>query len=345
MTIDLEGLVRPNIWNLKPYSCARHEYEGGGATVFLDANESPYNAPLNRYPDPLQRDLKAAICRIKGVEPERTFLGNGSDEAIDLVYRIFCEPGRDNVVAMSPTYGMYEVSAGINDVEYRAVPLDEDFRLDAGRLLGATDARTKVVFLCSPNNPTGNSLDRTEMDRVVGEFPGIVVVDEAYGDFTSRRSFRLDLDRHPNLVVLNTMSKAWASASIRLGMAFASRGIVSLMNRVKYPYNIGLPTQERALAALRDAGRVEGWVRTTLKERDRLVDAFSRLPVCVRMFPTDANFFLARVTDARAVYGYLVGRGIVVRDRSGVEMCNGCLRVTVGTRQENDALLEALLNY
>ncbi len=345
MSIDLKRLVRQNIWNLKPYSCARTEYSQGNATVFLDANESPYNNPYNRYPDPLQKELKTAIARVKGVAEERTFLGNGSDEAIDLVLRIFCEPRRDNVVAISPTYGMYEVCAHINDVEYRPVRLNDDFSLNANRLLSATDSRTKVIFLCSPNNPTGNCLEREQVERVLERFSGIVVVDEAYSDFSTERPFRKDLRQYPNMVVLNTMSKAWASAAIRLGMAFASEEIIELMNRVKYPYNVSLPTQREAFAMLRKGQQVGIWIGSILSERRSLMEAFSILPLCEKVFPSDANFFLARVNDARKIYDYLIGRGIVVRDRSRVELCHNALRITIGTPDENSTLLGALRQY
>ncbi len=341
----LEELVRPNILHLTPYSCARDEYSGGEATVFLDANESPYGAPLNRYPDPLQRELKTVVSRVKGVPEANTFIGNGSDEAIDLIYRIFCEPGRDNAVAMSPTYGMYEVCAHVNDVDYRPVPLTEDFRLSAETLLSAADERTKVIFLCTPNNPTGNCLEREEVRKVLTQFGGIVVVDEAYSDFSLLRPFRLDLQQYPNIIVLNTLSKAWASASIRLGMAFASEEIVELMNRVKYPYNVSLPSQRLALEALGREAQVKQWISVTLSERERLIGELKALPLCREVFPTDANFFLTRVAGATDIYHYLIDRGIVVRNRSNVELCTDCLRITVGTPEENNALLAALKQY
>ncbi len=343
--MNLQALVRPNIWHLTPYSCARQEYSSGNATVFLDANESPYNTPLNRYPDPLQRRLKQAVEQIKGIPEACTFLGNGSDEAIDLVLRVFCEPGVDNVVAISPTYGMYEVCAHINNVEYRPVTLGAGFSLQSERVLAATDDHTKVIFLCSPNNPTGNTLERVEVDKLLARFTGIVVMDEAYSDFSSVRPYRLDLQVHPNLIVLNTLSKAWASAAIRLGMAFASEEIIELMNRVKYPYNISLPTQKEALAILQKEVQVKEWVQLILSERTRLMAAFARLPLCREMFPTEANFFLARVSEATKIYHYLIACGIVVRDRSRVELCADALRVTIGTPLENDALLDALRKY
>ena len=342
---SLDKLVRPNIQRLTPYSCARDEFKGRAAKVFLDANENPYNTPFNRYPDPLQEELKAKLAPVKGVAPQCIFLGNGSDEAIDLVYRIFCEPGRDNVVAIAPTYGMYSVCADINDVEYRAVPLRQDFTLDADALLAATDSRTKVIWLCSPNNPTGNALERAAVERIIKELQGIVVVDEAYSDFNDLRPFRLDLDRFPNIIVLNTFSKLWASAAIRLGMAFASPEIIALFNKVKYPYNVNILTQKQAVAMLSDLQHINLWRATLLKERSHLLPAIAELPICKAVYPTDANFFLARVTDANDIYRYLVDNGIIVRNRSRVELCDNCLRFTIGTPEENNALLGALRRY
>ncbi|MBQ2059946.1 MAG: histidinol-phosphate transaminase, partial [Prevotella sp.] len=329
---QLKELVRPNIWSLAPYSSARNEYSGHKAHVFLDANENPYNKPYNRYPDPLQTDLKARIAKIKGVDASRIFLGNGSDEAIDLVYRVFCEPGSDNVVAIEPTYGMYKVCADINNVEYRKVLLDEHYQLSAAKLLAACDAKTKVVWLCSPNNPTGNNLDRSEIETVVKESQCIVVIDEAYADFSENRSFRKDLALYPNLIVLNTFSKAWGCAALRLGMAFASAEIIELFNKVKYPYNINLLTQEQADKILDRRFEVEDWVRLLLQERAKVMKAFAELPICKKVYPSDANFFLALVTDAQAVYDYLVEKGIIVRNRTRVELCNNCLRITIGTK-------------
>lgn len=341
----LQDLTRPNIWNLSPYSCARDEFKGRDASVFLDANENPFNMPLNRYPDPLQEELKLRLATIKGVSAENIFLGNGSDEAIDLIYRVFCEPRVDNVVAISPTYGMYRVSADINDVEYRAVPLRDDFSLNPDSLLAATDEHTKVIWLCSPNNPTGNALDRKAIENVLTSFNGIVVVDEAYSDFNDLRPFRLDLETYPNLVVLNTFSKLWASAAIRLGMAFASTDIIGLMNKVKYPYNVNHLTQRQAIEILGEMQKISLWRATILRERTQMLPAFAELPICKKLYPTDANFFLARVTDANAIYRYLIDQGIVVRNRSRVELCENCLRITIGTPQENNALLGALRRY
>lgn len=347
MKRSIEELTRANVRALVPYSCARDEYKGKAASVFLDANESPYNAPYNRYPDPLQWELKEAVARSReGVAPENVFLGNGSDEAIDLLFRAFCEPRQDNVVAIEPTYGMYRVAASVNDVEYRTVLLDSPFRLNASKLLAATDGDTKLVFLCSPNNPNGDSLDLGEIMRVIGEFPGLVVLDEAYIDFSARASFTKELPKYSNLVILQTFSKAWASAGIRLGMAFASEKIIEVFNKIKYPYNINRLTQDYALRMLRrDDGEVKRWVEMLLRERERVMALFAGLPDVLEVYPSDANFFLAKMKDATAVYHYLVGEGIIVRNRSTVALCMDCLRVTVGTPEEDDLLLEALHKY
>ena len=343
--MKLQELVRPNILRLTPYSCARNEFNGMNAHVFLDANENPYNANLNRYPDPLQEDLKKEIAKVKGVPDENIFLGNGSDEAIDLIYRIFCEPRVDNVVAIAPTYGMYEVCADINDVEYRPVLLDENFQLDADKLLEACDAHTKVIWICSPNNPTGNLLERQQIEKVLTTFQGIVVIDEAYSDFAQERPFRYELANYPNIVVLNTFSKAWACAAIRLGMAFASNDIISLFNKVKYPYNVNLLTQEKAIEILHSPSNIQQWLSIITTERAHLLPAIGELPICQHIYPTDSNFFLVRVTDADDIYRYLVERGIIVRNRNRVALCGNCLRITVGTPQENCELLSALRQY
>ena len=343
--ISLEKLVRPNIWSLAPYSSARDEYSGKEAHVFLDANENPYNTPYNRYPDPLQREVKSALKKVKGVPEEMIFLGNGSDEAIDLAYRVFCNPGRDNVVAIAPTYGMYQVCADINDVEYRTVLLDENFDFQAEKLLAACDANTKIIWICSPNNPTGNSLNRDEILKVIERFEGIVIVDEAYIDFAQQMSLRQELPTHPNLIILQTMSKAWGSAAIRLGMAFASKEIVDIYNKVKYPYNVNLLTQQQALEMLKDPFEIDKYVKILLAERTRLMQAFQELPICEQIYKTDANFFLARMTDANAIYNYLVDKGIIVRNRNKIQLCQNCLRVTIGNRTENNELLAALRQY
>ena len=323
MVKTLQELTRPNIWRLKPYSSARDEYNGAAASVFLDANENPYNMPHNRYPDPMQRELKTELSKIKKVSPDSIFLGNGSDEAIDLVFRAFCEPRVDNVVAIDPTYGMYQVCADVNDVEYRKVLLDEDFQFSADKLLAAADEHTKLIFICSPNNPTGNDLLRSEIETLIRRFDGLVILDEAYNDFSEAPSFLENLNQYPNLIVLQTFSKAWGCAAIRLGMAFASPDIIGILSKIKYPYNVNQLTEER----------------------ENLEAEFAALPCTVKMFPSHANFFLARVTDAVKIYNYLVGKGIIVRNRNSVSLCGNCLRVTVGTRGENEKLIEALKEY
>ena len=342
---SLEQLVRPNIWKLAPYSSARDEYSGKEAHVFLDANENPYNTPYNRYPDPLQREVKSALKKVKGVPEEMIFLGNGSDEAIDLAYRVFCNPGRDNVVAIAPTYGMYQVCADINDVEYRTVLLDENFDFHADDLLAACDANTKIIWICSPNNPTGNSLNRDEILKVIERFEGIVIVDEAYIDFAQQLSLRQELPAHPNLIILQTMSKAWGSAAIRLGMAFASQEIVTIYNKVKYPYNVNQLTQQQALEMLKDPFEIDKYVKILLAERSRLMQSFQDLPICEQIYKTDANFFLAKMTDANAIYNYLVDKGVIVRNRHKIQLCQNCLRITIGNRTENNELLAALRQY
>lgn len=341
----LEELTRRNIWELEPYSSARDEYKGVEASVFLDANESPFNAPNNRYPDPLQKDLKKRIAFLKKVQPEQIFLGNGSDEAIDLLFRVFCNPGQDNVVAIAPTYGMYEVCAHVNDVAYRKVLLDDTYQITADQLLAATDEHTKIIFLCSPNNPTGNNLYRAEIVKLLENFDGLIFLDEAYNDFSDEPSFLSQLNQYPNLVVLQTFSKAWGCAAIRLGMAFASPAIINLLNKVKYPYNINRLTQQEAMQMLGRHYRVEEWIESVLGERERVIEEFVKLPCCEQVYPTNANFFLTRVTDAKKIYQYLVGKGIIVRNRSNVVLCHHCLRITIGTRPENDQLLEALRVY
>lgn len=341
----LQELTRPNIWSLKPYSSARDEYKGITASVFLDANENPYNAPNNRYPDPLQLELKDKLAVIKKVRPAQIFLGNGSDEAIDLVYRAFCEPGVDNVVAIDPTYGMYQVCADVNNVEYRKVLLDEHFQFSSKSILAAVDAHTKLVFLCSPNNPTGNELLREEVLNVINGFDGLVILDEAYNDFSQAPSMSDQLDTHPNLVVLQTFSKAWGSAAIRLGMAFASAEIIGILNKIKYPYNVNELTQKEAMKVVMNYPHIEEWIEILIKERGVLMEEFGKLPCTVEIFPSDANFFLARVTDAVSIYNYLVNLGIIVRNRHNVSLCGNCLRITVGTPSENTQLLEALHSY
>jgi histidinol-phosphate aminotransferase len=315
------------------------------ASVFLDANENPYNNPINRYPDPLQKELKERIALYKGVSPEQIFLGNGSDEAIDLVYRAFCEPGIDNVVAIDPTYGMYQVAADINNVEYRKVLLDSNYQFSADRLLAAADVCTKMIFICSPNNPTGNEMDGCEILKLIEQFDGIVILDEAYNDFSERPSMLASLSDYSNLIVLQTFSKAWGGAAIRLGMAFASPQIIEILTKIKYPYNVNLLTQQKALEILDKREEQKGWVAAILKERESLAGELLQLPVVEKIYPTDANFFLVKVTDADGIYNYLVAKGIIVRNRNTVSLCGNCLRITVGTPAENHTLVEALKAY
>ena len=339
---ELKELTRENVWNLAPYSCARNEFSGRNASVYLDANENPYNSPFNRYPDPLQLEVKKQLAKVKQVPEESIFIGNGSDEPIDLMYRCFTEPKVDNVVAMDPTYGMYKVCADINDVEYRTVMLEPGFRLNAEKMLAACDEHTKIIWLCTPNNPSGNALDTNEVIKVLNGFDGFVVVDEAYSDFSSQKPFRLELAKYPNMVVLNTMSTAWGCAGIRMGMAFAQKNVIDIMNKVKYPYNVNILTQREALELLKDPYEVDKWVRTILLERSRMIDAIGLLPMCRKIHHSDANFLLVEVDDAQATYDYLVDKGIIVRNRNSVRLCEGCLRITIGTKTENQELLAAL---
>lgn len=342
---SLSELTRANVWRMQPYSSARDDYQGATASVFLDANENPYNTPINRYPDPRQTELKTEIAKIKQVDPAQIFLGNGSDEAIDLLFRAFCEPRMDNVVAINPTYGMYQVCAELNDVAYRKVNLTEDFQLPTEELLAAADDHTKLLFICSPNNPTGNDFRFSDMEQLLCRFEGLVVIDEAYIDFSERPSFLQRLKDYPNLVVLQTFSKAWGCAAIRLGMAFAAPQIVGVMSKIKYPYNVNLLTQREALGMVHRYYEVEHWVKSLKEERTLLIDALRNLSVVDKVFPTDANFVLVRVTDAVAIYNYLVSCGIIVRNRHSVTLCGNCLRITVGTRVENDRLIEALQKF
>lgn len=342
---DLNKLLRNNIRQLVPYSSARDEFKGS-AQIFLDANENSFGSPLptayNRYPDPMQWKLKYKLADIKGVPPQHIFLGNGSDEVIDVLYRALCNPGVDNVILCPPTYGMYEVSAHINDVVIRNVSLTEDFQLDMPALQQAIDEHTKLIFVCSPNNPTGNSINREDIEMLLNNFDGILVVDEAYINFARQKTFIQELTEYPNLVVMQTLSKAWGLAALRVGMAFAGEDIINVMNKIKPPYNISQAAQELALQALDNVTQVNEWIRETVIERDKLSSALRQLPLVTKVYPSDANFILARTTDAKGIYQYLVGQGIVVRDRSKVELCAGCLRITVGTPEENETLINAL---
>lgn len=343
-SFDIHSLVRPNILELKPYSSARDEFSGS-ASVFLDANENPFNAPLNRYPDPGQQELKQKLAGLRGQAAENLFLGNGSDEGIDLLFRVLCEPGVDNVITVDPTYGMYGVCARINDVEQRSVLLREDFSLDAEAVLGAADKRTKLIFLCSPNNPTANSLDRDAMVEIIDRAQCMVVVDEAYIDFSTTRGV-LDLLREKaNLVVLQTLSKAWGLAGIRLGMLFAHPDLVKLLSGIKYPYNVNALSLREAMDALLRQDQAKLWVGILLEERARLAAELSALAVVQMVFPSDANFLLIKVEDPARLYKFLMERGIIVRDRSSVPRCEGCLRITVGSPEENRKLMDTLAKY
>lgn len=342
--IELENIVRPNIWKLQPYSCARTEFTGN-ASVFLDANENPYNSPVNRYPDPFQIAVKEKLEPIKGIRKEQVCFGNGSDETIDLMYRIFCEPGKDNVVAIDPTYGMYKVCADINNIEYRPVALNESYEFKAEDLLSKIDKQTKIIWICSPNNPTGNSMPKEEIEKVLNGFGGIVVIDEAYIDFSSRDSYLKELNNWGNLVILQTFSKAWGCAGLRLGMAFSSIEIIQLMNKVKYPYNINQLTQKKAIEILTNVEKKNEWVKILLKERKNLSEKIIKIPSVEKVYPTDANFILVKTKDANRIYEYLIGKGIIVRNRNNVSLCNGCLRITIGSPEENATLLQTMEQY
>lgn len=334
----IQSLLRNNIAALSPYSTARDEYQGE-LGIYLDANENPYSNGYNRYPDPYQRELKQKIALKKGINPENLFLGNGSDEAIDLLYRIFCEPTIDNVVAISPTYGMYRVAAAINNVEYREVMLEEaDFSLDTAKLLAQTDAHTKLLFICSPNNPTANALPASQIRQIITQFSGIVVLDEAYIDFSSEESFAQK--SYPNLVILQTLSKAWAMAGLRLGLAIAPQWIIRVMTNVKYPYNINIVTQKIVLEQLDHD--IEPQIQQIITERNRVIGSLAECPVVRKIYPSDANFVLIRVDEPRAIYDTLIQNGIIVRDRSRIALCGGCLRITIGTPAENDQLIQTI---
>lgn len=345
---DLNQLLRPNIQSLTPYSSARDEFHGE-AKIFLDANENSIGSPLikwyNRYPDPYQQKIKEKLSSIKGVPVKNIFIGNGSDECIDILYRSFCNPGKDNVIICPPTYGMYEVSAHINDVEIRKATLLENFQLDLIHMETLVDENTKIIWICSPNNPTGNSIYFEDIEAILNNFDGIVVVDEAYINFSRQRSSIQLLAEYPNLVVMQTLSKAWGLAGLRLGMAFASEEIIDIYNKVKPPYNISEAVQELVYKALDNIEDVNEMIREIVKERQRLEVEFGKIPVVEHIYPSDANFLLVKVTDARAIYEYLLANQIVVRDRSKVLLCEGCLRITVGTAKENDELIHILQQF
>jgi len=339
--MDLNKLLRNNIKALKPYSSARDEFSGQ-AEVYLDANENPFNAPYNRYPDPLQWTVKEKIASLKNITPEQIFLGNGSDEPIDIIFRAFCEPGVDNMVSIDPTYGMYQVAADINNVEVRKVKLNEDFGFSAQKLLDAANLYTKAIFVCSPNNPTANLLDKAEIVKLLTNFDGVVVVDEAYIDFAPASSLLPELDNYENLIILQTFSKAWGMAGIRLGMAFAKPEIIQVFNKIKYPYNINILTQQKALNLLDGAQEKEEWVTTIIEERGTMVKKLFKFPFVQVIYPSDANFILVKMNDARGIYEYLTEEGIIVRDRSKIALCDDCLRITIGSPKENKKLRKAL---
>jgi len=339
--MNLDSLLRNNIKNLKPYSSARDEFSGE-AMVFLDANENPFNAPYNRYPDPLQRELKDKIAVIKKCRAEQIFLGNGSDEPIDLLFRAFCEPGKDNIVSIDPTYGMYQVAADINNIEVRKVRLKEDYSFSADELLAKADENTKLAFVCSPNNPTANLLDKAEILKLIQNFKGLVIVDEAYIDFAPGASLLAELDQYPKLVILQTFSKAWGMAGIRLGMAFADAEIIRIFNKIKYPYNINILTQQKALELVQQETDKDNWVELLIAERTKLADKLKAFPFVVKIYPSDANFLLIKMHDARGIYDFLVENGVIVRDRSKVILCDDSLRITVGSPEENEILIEKL---
>lgn len=328
-----------------PYSTARDDYKGGDISVWLDANESPYNNGVNRYPDPHQKALKGEIAQLKGVTPEQVFVGNGSDEAIDLCFRIFCEPGVDNVVAIAPTYGMYAVAAAINNVAVREVPLEaETYALNVPAMLAAADAHTRLMWVCSPNNPTGNAFSLQQLETLANNFSGVLVVDEAYIDFSSQPSMLTVLSKHPNVVVLQTLSKAWGMAGLRLGLAFASPMIADIFARVKYPYNVNAPTQAEVAMRLH-AEPHDAHVAEVCSQRQWLATELAKMPCVLKVYHSDANFLLVKVTDADVIYDHLVANGIIVRNRNRVKGCEGCLRITVGTPAENVNVIDALKQY
>ncbi|WP_276484427.1 histidinol-phosphate transaminase [Paraflavitalea pollutisoli] len=348
MSFDLNNILRENIKKLVPYSSARDEFKGE-ASIYLDANENSLGSPLrkwyNRYPDPLQWKVKEKLSEIKGVRPENMFIGNGSDECIDVLMRAFCDPGKDNIIICPPTYGMYEVSANINDVAIKKVPLTKAYQLDLPAIEQAVDDNTKLIFICSPNNPTGNSLDRDDVEVLLNNYFGLVVIDEAYINFSRFRSFTQELQDYPNLFVMQTLSKAWGLAALRVGLGFASAEIINVMNKVKPPYNINQASQDLVLQALEEVGQVNDMIKEIVHQRGEMEKVLPGIPVVQKVYPSDANFLLVQVTDPKGIYNYLLEKGIVVRDRSKVLLCEGCLRITVGTEQENRALYEALKSF
>lgn len=349
MEFNLDTILRKNIKTLKRYSSARDEFKGKEG-VFLDANENSFGSPLkesyNRYPDPMQLDVKDKLSKIKGLPIQNIFLGNGSDEAIDILFRAFCEPGKDNIIICPPTYGMYEVSAGINDVNILRVPLlPETFQLNVDGILKAIDKNAKLIFFCCPNNPTGNGVKWNDIKAVLDNFSGIVVVDEAYINFAKYRSLIPELLNYPNLVILQTLSKAWGLAGLRIGMAFASEPIIDIFNKIKPPYNINAVSQKLALEALDNIEKINAWIKEIVEERDKLITELQNFSFVQKVYPSDANFILVKTNDPHSIYNYLVSKKVIVRDRSSVELCEGCLRITVGTKEENKNLISLLNAY
>lgn len=347
-TFNLDALLRDNIKRLAPYSSARNEFKGS-ASVYLDANENPYGSPLmqkyNRYPDPLQMQLKEKLSHIKGVPVDHTFIGNGSDEVIDLLIRAFCRPQLDHIMILPPTYGMYEVSAAINDVGVKRVPLTPDYQLDLDGIAEQIDAHTKLIFVCSPNNPTGNSMHREDIETLLTNFHGLVVIDEAYINFSRKQSFIQELTEYDNLLVMQTLSKAWGLAALRIGMAFSSRGVIEVLNKIKPPYNINQASLDLALEALDEVQQVNAWIQETVQYRARLSRDLTRFPFVTRVYPSDANFLLVQVNNADVLYRYLMEESIIVRNRSKVLLCENCLRITIGTPEENAQIIQALEKY
>ena len=348
MAFELDKLVRPNIKTLKPYSSAKDEYTGD-AKILLDANENSLGSPLtkwyNRYPDPYQQKLKEKLAFVKQIAANQIFIGNGSDECIDILLRTFCEPGKDNIIICPPTYPMYEVSANINDINVQKAPLLSDYQLNVAHIEQLVNPNTKIIWICSPNNPTGNSLDRIDIETILNHFEGIVVVDEAYINFSKQKSFVQSLIDYPNLVVLQTLSKAWGLAGLRLGMCFASPDIIGYMNKVKAPYNINIVTQELALQALEEVGQVNDMIQLLVDMRNALAQVIASMPHVIQVFPSDTNFILVKIPKARQLYEYLLSQGIIVRDRSALELCEDSLRITVGTEQENTLLVDAMYEW
>lgn len=343
MKFDLYRLVRENVRGLKPYSSARDEYTSDGSKmVFIDANESPYSNGINRYPDPQQRQLKTLLAKSSSLAPANILLGNGSDEVLDLIFRAFCEPHKDNVITMPPTYGMYKVLAGINAIENREVLLTESFELDVDRILESVNSKTKVIFLCSPNNPTGNSFSVKHIEYLLNNFQGLLVVDEAYIDFATQGSWLNKLGQFPNLMVTRTFSKAYGMAGLRLGVCYASENIITILNRIKPPYNVNELTQRKAFQMIQNTALVEEQIAEILTERDRMIGQLAKISYVKEIYPTDANFILVKVDDADKRYQEILELGVVVRNRSTQPLCYNTLRFTIGTPEENETLLKVL---